>query len=63
VTARSAADLLEIQPNTAILFCQKIRQAIAWYLSQENAQMFDGDIELGVVLDEGIKFHTNVSKF
>jgi len=26
VTARSAADLLGIQPNTAILFYQKIRQ-------------------------------------
>jgi len=46
VTARSAADLLGIQPNTATLFYQKIRQVIAWYLSQESAQMFDGDIEL-----------------
>jgi len=35
VTARSAADLLGIQPNTATLFYQKIRQVI-----------FDGDIEL-----------------
>jgi len=46
VTARSAADLLGIQSNTAILFYQKIRQVIAWHLSQESAQMFDGDIEL-----------------
>jgi len=46
VTARSAADLLGIQPNTAILFYQKIRQVIAWYLSQESAQMFGDDIEL-----------------
>jgi len=29
VTARSAANLLGIQPNTAILFYQKIRQVIA----------------------------------
>jgi len=46
VTARSAADLLGIQPNTAILFYQKIRQVIAWYLSQESTHMFDGNIEL-----------------
>ena len=28
VTARSAADILEIQPNTAMLFYRKIRQVI-----------------------------------
>jgi len=28
VTARSAADILGIQPNTAILFYQKIRKVI-----------------------------------
>jgi len=46
VTARSAADLLEIQPNTSIFFYRKIRQIIAWHLSRESARMFDGDIEL-----------------
>jgi len=39
VTARSAADLLGIQPNMAALFCKKVRQVIAWYLFQESAQM------------------------
>jgi len=46
VTARSAADLLGIQPNTTILFYQKIWQLIPWHLAQESAQMFDGNIEL-----------------
>jgi len=46
VTARSTADLFGIQPNTAILFYQKIRQVIAWHLAQESAQMLDGSIEL-----------------
>ena len=32
VTARSAADLLGIQPNSAALFYRKIRQVIVYYL-------------------------------
>jgi len=46
VTARSPADLPGIQPNMAILFYQKIRQVIAWHLSQESAQISDDSIEL-----------------
>jgi len=46
VTARSAADILSIQPNTAILFYQKIRKVIEWHLAQESTQMFEGYIEL-----------------
>jgi len=46
VTTRSAADSLGIQPNTALLFYQKIRQVIEWHLSKESAQMFGGKIEV-----------------
>jgi len=35
VTARSAADLLGIQPDTAILFYQKIRRVISSRLEQD----------------------------
>jgi len=55
VTARSAADLLGIQPNTAILFYQKIHQIIAWYLSQESAQMLDGDIKWDESYFDGVR--------
>ena len=46
VTARSAANLLGIQPNSAILFYRKVRQVIALYLAQEAAEIFNGDIEI-----------------
>ncbi len=46
VTARSAANLLGIQPNSAILFYRKVRQVIAIYLAQEAAEIFNGDIEI-----------------
>jgi len=46
VTARSAADFLEIQPNTAALFYKKIRQVIVDHLARETNEMFDGKIEL-----------------
>jgi len=46
VTARSAADFLEIQPNTAALFYKKIRQVIVYHLALEANEMFDGKIEL-----------------
>ena len=46
VSARSAADLLRIQPNTAALFYRKIRQIIHHYLSIEATEIFDGCIEL-----------------
>ena len=48
VTARSAADLMEMQPNTAALFYRKIREVIAHYLAQDASQTFSGDF----VLDE-----------
>jgi len=34
VTARSAADVLNIQHNTAALFYKKIRQVITYHLQQ-----------------------------
>ena len=46
VTARSAANLLGIQPNTAALFYHKIRQVIAARLEVQAEEVFDGEIEL-----------------
>lgn len=48
VTARSAADLMEMQPNTAALFYRKIREVIAHYLAQDAEQVFNGEF----ILDE-----------
>lgn len=53
VTARSAADLMALQANTAALFYRKIREVIAYYLAQEAAQIFQHEF----VLDE-----SNLSK-
>ena len=46
VTARSAADLLDIHPNSAALFYRKIREVISYYLSLESDTVFDGTVEL-----------------
>ena len=46
VTARSAADLLNIQPNSAALFYRKLREIIAYYLEQQAHEVFDGVVEL-----------------
>jgi transposase len=46
VTARSAANLLGIQANSAILFYRKVRQEIAEKLSIEAQEIFNGDIEI-----------------
>ena len=46
VTARSAADLLEIQANSAILFYRKVREVIASHLKDESQEIFDGLVEL-----------------
>ena len=46
VTARSAADLLNIHPNSAALFYRKIRELIVAHLDQESKEIFDGLIEL-----------------
>ena len=46
VTARSAADLIGIQPNTAALFYRKLRQLIADRIACVEHEIFDGVIEL-----------------
>ena len=46
VTARSAADLLGVNPNSTALFYRKIRQIIAWHLAQEANEILDGPVEL-----------------
>ena len=46
VTARTAADLLDIQPNTAALFYHKIRLVIDHHLSLQADELFDGEVEL-----------------
>ena len=46
VTARSAADLLDIHPNTAALFYKKIHLLINHHLELEARKVLDGEIEL-----------------
>ena len=46
VTARSAANLLDIHPNTAALFYKKTRQIISFHLALQASEVFDGCIEL-----------------
>ena len=46
VTARSAADMLGIQPNTAMLFYKKIRQVISHHVELQATEIFDGAVEL-----------------
>ena len=46
VTARSAADILGIQPNSAILFYRKIRMVISHYLALVAYEVFEGPVEL-----------------
>lgn len=46
VAARSAADILGIQPNTAMLFYKKIRQVISHHVELQVHEVFDGAVEL-----------------
>ena len=46
VTARSAADSLGIQSNSAILFYRKIRMVISHYLVLVADEVFEGPVEL-----------------
>ena len=55
VTARSAANILEIQPNSAVLFYRKIREVIAYHLEQESHEIFDGIVELDESYFGGIR--------
>lgn len=59
VTARTAANLLQIQPNTVALFYHKIRLGIDYHLAKETDELFDSKVEL----DEsyfGVYAKTNV---
>ncbi|HDL1205338.1 IS1595 family transposase [Pasteurella multocida] len=55
VTARSAADLLQIHPNSAALFYHKIRLVIEYHLNLEAKELFDGEIELDESYFGGIR--------
>ena len=46
VTARSAADILDIQPNSAILTYRKIRMVISHHLALAADEVFEGSVEL-----------------
>ena len=46
VMARSAADLLDIEANSAALFYHKLRQIIAYHLDIEAQEVFGGEVEL-----------------
>ncbi|QKY72702.1 IS1595 family transposase [Glaesserella parasuis] len=46
VTVRSAANLLEINANSAALFYRKIREVISYNLALEADEVSDGQIEL-----------------
>jgi transposase len=46
VTARSAANMLGIQPNSAALFYRKVRTVITEHLNEESKEIFNGQIEL-----------------
>ena len=46
VTARSAANMMGIQANTAMLFYRKIREVIAYHLEQQAHEILDGAVEL-----------------
>jgi transposase len=46
VTARSAANLLQIQPNSAALFYKKVRMVISDHLNEESKELFKGQIEI-----------------
>jgi transposase len=55
VTARSAADMLGIQANTAALFYHKIRQVIVARLDMQAEELFGGEVELDESYFGGIR--------
>ena len=46
VTARSAADMLGIQANSAALYYRKLRQLIAYHLDAQAEEILGGEIEM-----------------
>ena len=55
VTARSAADILDIQPNTAMLFYRKIRQVISHHVELQATEILMVHRMLGSVLGVLVK--------
>jgi transposase len=55
ITARSGADILSIQPNTAMLFYRKIRQMISHHVELQASEIFDGAVELDESYFGGIR--------
>ncbi len=49
VTARSAADILDIHPNSAALFYRKIRTVINYHLALAADEVFEGNISTNLV--------------
>ena len=58
VTARSAADLLEIHHNSAALFYHKIRLVIEYHLNLEACELFDGEVAVFGLLKRNGKVYT-----
>lgn len=46
VTARAAADIIEMHPNSTALFYKIVRQIISYNLELEAKEVFNGDIEI-----------------
>ncbi len=55
VTTCSAANILDVQPNSAALFYRNIRQLIAFHLAQEAAEVFNGEVEIDECYFGGIR--------
>jgi transposase len=68
VTPRSAANLLDIHPNTADIFYKQIRQIISFHLALQTSEVFDGCIEpderyFGGVFAKGKNYIEGIENF
>ncbi len=59
-TARSAADIMKIQPNTAALFYRKLRELISIHLDQESYETFGGKF---LINEKILTPHENQEKY
>ena len=55
VTARSAENILKINPNSAARLYRNIRQVIAFNLAKEAYEIFQGDIEIDESYFDGVR--------
>ena len=51
--ARCAADLVSVNPKTAIYYFHRLRQIIAYHLEQEADTVFSGEIEFSESYSDG----------